>query len=188
MPKAPNTHEALVQKEYLEFISGTTKEGVPQGVQTQFWKEYAALREVEKVTWGRLVTKSLVMHGFASLFTLSICPQFDYRLAHWARLDHIFMHWGEGWCSFWCGVLYMSVTALVLPGVLSAAEVKKLKPWWSVGVILLSVVSLLVFTVLGGSDIWDTLTFLWIFGAVLGAQVIFSGLTWFRARLTGEAL
>ena len=171
--------------EYMQFmeISPVT---LPAEVDSQFWHQYKQLKEREKVTWWGLVTKSVMVHLVSSLFTLSICPQFDYRLAHWASLEHIFMHWGEGWCSFWCGVLYTSVTALLLPMVLSTSEIKKIKPWFSLGMLLLCILSLFVLTVLGARPIWDTLTFLWILGAVCGSQVIFSGFTWLRARLTRE--
>lgn len=125
-------------------------------------------------------SKLLAIHSLTALFTLSVCPQFGFRV--WGDgmgLMRIFMHFGTYGCLVLCGGFFTSMSLIAAGMLLKGEELRTIRNnrWLTLG----ALVSLsLGFFFMLDAEILFGLTAAWFLGAVLASQLTLE-LTW-RAR------
>lgn len=117
-------------------------------------------------------SKLLFIHALTSIATLSVCPQFGFRvLGEGMGLMHWFMRFGEHGCLVACGTFFLGTSALIASFALRPEEVRKIREHRGLGIATVTLVSLGFFLM------WDlefvlSLTLAWFLGAWLGAGVL----------------
>lgn len=118
-----------------------------------------------------VLLKLTLVHLFSSLATLTICPQFGFRLLGTGHgVMNYFMPLGSFACFFLCGVLYFGSTVLAAAFIFSRPEWRvfyaKFLPF-SLG---LTLVSLMVFTAIAQS-FFISLSLLWLAGCLIAGYI-----------------
>lgn len=131
-------------------------------------------------------SKLLGIHFVTSLVTLSICPQFGFRiLGEGMGLMQVFMNFGETGCLIACGAFFMGLSLLIAGSVLRGEELRIIRKnrWLTLGA--LTLLSLGFFIMLDAQIVLN-LSIAWFLGALFGSLGILE-LTWllrFKARST----
>lgn len=77
---------------------------------------------------GNVFLKLIAIHVVTSIATLSICPQFGFRLfGEGMGLMHYFMALGERGCLVACGTFYMGATLAVAGFILRGEELRTIR-------------------------------------------------------------
>ena len=114
----------------------------------------------------------LGVHFFSSLLTLSICPQFGFRLIGDGHgLMALFMYFGLVGCYLLCGAFYLGVTVFLSKVILSKADWRVVDHHFSKFMLALSISSLAVFLLISG-ELFLVLSIAWLVGAVASAKLI----------------
>ena len=119
--------------------------------------------------------KTLAIHFFTSLFTLSLCSQFGVRLfGTGPGLMAYFMRLGDMGCMAACGILFLGTTTFISGLILTHAEGKKLLRKWPIHLTLLSGFSLAFFLTVDAIFTLQSVI-AWSLGAFLGAYILLRG-------------
>ncbi len=112
--------------------------------------------------------KMLGVHTVVSLFSLSICSQFGIQtLKIYDAMNLMMAAVGHTYCMALCGLLYFSVSALVLSLLLTPEDLKVIRRHQFLQLVLLTGVSLGVFLCLGAKILLLPALF-WASGSILG--------------------
>lgn len=110
----------------------------------------------------------LGIHTVVSLFSLSICSQFGIQsLKIYDAMDSMMSVVGHTYCMAFCGLLYLSISALMLSFLLKPEEIKVIRRHKVLQLTLLAGVSLGVFLCLG-AEILIIPGILWVVGSLVG--------------------
>lgn len=124
--------------------------------------------------WPKLLRKTLWIHLFSSLVTLSLCNQMGVRLFFdGPGLMEYFMNLGFWTCMGLCGAFYMGSTFLLLSLFSDLDERNKFRKQLPVLGIALSVLSLSVLVVAGAS-VSAGIILVWLLGAELSCILAFN--------------
>ncbi len=134
-----------------------------------------------------VLLKLSLVHLFSSLATLTICPQFGFRLLGSGHgVMSYFMPLGSFACFFICGALYFGSTVFAAVFIFSRPEWRvfhaKFLPF-SLG---LTFLSLIIFTAIAQS-FYTWLAILWVAGCLLAGYVFLKLLTRLKLPHLAEA-
>lgn len=137
---------------------------------TQFLKIKSALLQKAQSTLfpsaGQVFRRLFALHLISSLLTLSICPQFGFRLVGEGHgLMHYFMFAGTYGCQVLCGAFYMLSTVLLSLFVLNTYQVRTLTRSSLVFIPALSLLSLATFNVMSPDESL-LINLAWLSGAI----------------------
>lgn len=126
--------------------------------------------------------KLLAITTATGLASLTVCPQFGLGWGFGSWLMDFFMRFGSIGCSLGCGLLFMSLGVLTSCCLLRPEELRVLRQtrWLQLGALAMLALSAFV---CAGAEILTLLTFLWIFGAILGSAAMLEAVYLFRFRL-----
>lgn len=145
----------------------------------------SVLTQIEKnqPSLAQVFTKLLLVHLFATGFTLIACPQFGLRLffpSEARSLMDVFMVLGHEACLFLCGAFYLGTSFLISKYILSPDCWLVVKRSRFVMTMTLALISLGFFRMWGDATSFE-LTVLWLLGAYLGAGLLTRD--WWKIRL-----
>ncbi len=124
--------------------------------------------ELDPSTWQVFAKLSLIHLGTA-LLTLSICPQFGFRLfGEGMGLMGYFMSFGDLACAATCGFFFLSSSLLVAALVLRGPEIRALRRHRFAELLALTGLSLGFFLMRAPSEIVLGFTAAWAAGSILG--------------------
>lgn len=116
-----------------------------------------------------LFAKLLTIHTVTAVATLSVCPQFGFRiLGEGMGLMHVFMAFGTYGCFVACGSFFMGTSLLIASLALKSGEIQKIRRnrWAMTGTLtLLS----LGFFIMAGPEVIFSLTIPWLIGSLVGS-------------------
>jgi hypothetical protein len=122
-------------------------------------------------SFQRVFLKVLGVHALVSLFSLSICSQFGIQLFHIADAMNTFMDVvGHAYCMFFCGALYLGLSALVLGMILKPEDVRAIRRHRLLQFSLLAGISMGVFLCVG-AEILLLPGILWFAGSMLSSAL-----------------
>jgi len=142
-------------------------------------------------SFGRVFSKLSVTHVVASAVTLSVCPQFQFRLVGEGHgLMELFMDaFGPLGCTIACGVFFMGVSAALATAVLNREEARSLRGRTLPAVLALLLPSLGFFALAGAmsgalspTDFVQTDTLVWLLGGLAGGWTTLSAGLGLRLR------
>lgn len=134
---------------------------------------------------SRVFAKLLSIHAVTTLFTLSVCPQFGFRLlGEGMGLMHFFSVFGEYGCLFACGSFFMGTSLLVASLLLSRDEIRQVRKHRVLELGSLALLSLGFFFMLDQS-ILIPLAVAWVMGGFLSSQA-FLELAWVFQKAPAE--
>ncbi|AUN97277.1 hypothetical protein DOM21_15270 [Bacteriovorax stolpii] len=115
-----------------------------------------------------LLGKVFLAHILSSIITLSVCPQFGFKIFKLPiNLMHTFMVFGLPVCNFLCGLFFTTTSMLIASIVLNRDEVRALrhKEVLAASVLILSSIG---FFGIMNPNLFIEFSLLWLLGAVLG--------------------
>ncbi len=155
-----------------EFESFTQMDLQPSGIISQ--------RILEKVhshmnpSQAKVFFKLIAIHSMVSVATMSLCPQFGVRVfGEGAGLTRYFMTMGMSACMTFCGVLFLGISFLLAPMLMSRFEVKALHNFRMLHLLLVGVLSLAFFMNFDAEAVFEYSVY-WLSGALVGGYLFFS--------------
>lgn len=110
-----------------------------------------------------------LVHAIASIFTLSICPQFGIQiLPGVGGLTALFMKSGAGFCMFACGIFFMAVGILCGLILLLPEQLKMIRKHHLLTPILLTFFSEIFLVMFGKEFLLSGIAF-WLLGGLFGS-------------------
>jgi hypothetical protein len=115
-----------------------------------------------------LVAKVLFIHFSTAIITLSVCPQFGFKLFQLPiNLMNSFMVFGMPFCNFMCGIFFtatsIALSAIILPR--DSLQAIKNNRILTVSTLLLSSIG---FFGIMNPDLFVNFSLMWLLGAVAG--------------------
>lgn len=156
-----------LEKEFAEFMS--TKGSTPPQALSE-----AILARVQtdlNPSALRVFSKLIAIHATTAVVTLSVCPQFGFRVfGQGMGLMHYFMAFGTYGCMIACGAFFTGMSLLIAALVLRAEEIRKIH---QNRILSLGAVTLLSlgFFIMVDADILLSLALTWFVGAMLGSWI-----------------
>jgi hypothetical protein len=124
-------------------------------------------RQLNPSIWS-VLTKLVAVHLFASLATLSVCPQFGFRIfGEGMGLMNVFMLLGDYGCLVACGTFFMGSSLLLAALWLKIDEVRAIYSNRWLGIAALTLLSLGFFFMMDAQFVFG-ITMAWLIGAFLG--------------------
>lgn len=115
--------------------------------------------------------KLIVIHSFTAVVTLSICPQFGFRVfGEGMGLLHVFMSFGPYGCMLACGAFFTGLSLLIAAMTLKAEEVRKIRNHRLLSLGTLTLLSL-GFFIMVDTNILASLGLTWFAGSLLGSTL-----------------
>ncbi|NOT78772.1 MAG: hypothetical protein HOP07_07175 [Bacteriovoracaceae bacterium] len=115
-----------------------------------------------------LLGKVFLIHMLTAVITLSVCPQFGFKLFNFnINLMHSFMFFGLPICNLMCGLFFTATSGLAAAIILKRDEVRAIvyrKALIGSAVILSSI----GFFAIMNPNIFLEFSFMWLIGAVAG--------------------
>ncbi len=167
------------KKEFEEF---TNAEPVspPKGLSEQIFARVSA--DLNRSPWSVFAKLSLI-HFVTALFTLSICPQFGFRLfGDGMGVMGYFMHLGDYGCMVACGSLFLGASILVAMMVLRPEEIRVIRRHRTLELGALTMLSIGFFLMLKVEIIVGFLA-AWAVGSLIGGVLALEIAWGVRARL-----
>ena len=116
-------------------------------------------------------SKLVAIHSLTALVTLSVCPQFGFRiLGDGMGLMRIFMSLGRYGCLIACGAFFTGSSLLLAATLLKVEEVRVLRKYRVTELGSLALLSL-GFFIMRDAELFLGLTFSWLFGAWIGSLI-----------------
>lgn len=133
----------------------------------------AVVNEDLKVSpWG-VFSKLSLIHLFSALFTLSLCPQFGFRVfGEGMGLMHYFMSLGSVGCPMLCGAFFLGTSLLIATFVLSREELRALRSHRLAELGALTLLSLGFFIMIDPGNVVASFAISWMFGSLLGGFLV----------------
>lgn len=123
-------------------------------------------------------SKLMAIHALTAIVTLSICPQFGFRLfGQGMGLMDVFMAFGPHGCMVACGAFFTGASLWIAALVLRTEEIRKIRRNRLLSLGALTLVSLGFFIMID-AEILLGLTITWLLGAFLGSWLTLE-LGWF---------
>lgn len=167
-PKMDNDYQEFLEAEQAKPSLATTE------------KIFAAVYRDLRPGALSVFSKLLAIHFVTALITLSICPQFGFRIVgEGMGLMHLFMGLGTYGCLAACGAFFTGTSLLIAGLSLRGEELRKIREnrWLGLGV--LTLLSLGFFIMIDAELIFG-LTLTWFVGAMLGSLGILELTWWLR--------
>lgn len=118
-----------------------------------------------------VLLKVLGIHAIVSLFSLSICSQFGIQTFRvYDAMETMMSIAGPTYCMAFCGLLYLSLSGLMLSFVLRPEDISVIRKHRFLQVSILTGASLGVFLCLGATVLFMP-AMLWIAGSFAGALI-----------------
>ncbi len=166
---------SLSPQEFTEFQSAQAE--VPE------LRSSELLRRVHRdlnPSLSHLLKKISLIHAFSAVATLSVCPQFGFRLIGEGHgLMHYFMALGNAGCPMACGVFFLGTSFSLSAFFMTRDELRKLRESKFLVLTVLVLASLGFFKIMEGEFFLEFSVF-WIVGAFLGGWMTLEGV--WRAR------
>lgn len=119
-----------------------------------------------------VLMRLMFVHFLASFATLSVCPQFGFRLfGEGMGISHWFMSFGEYGCLVACGSFFTGTSLALASVVLGMPHLRKIREHRWLGASLLILFSLSFFWMMNAEFILG-LTVAWLLGALLGSVAV----------------
>lgn len=153
-----------LEKEFFDFIS--TEEMKPPIALDNYIKD--TIQKKLQPKRSIVFLKLLVIHTLVSLFSLSICPQFEIQTFAIFDSMKVFMKLlGHTYCMILCGFLYLSISALIISLVLKPGEITLIRKDNYFLIAILAMASLGIFMCFN-AQFFIIPTTLWFIGAFTG--------------------
>jgi hypothetical protein len=116
----------------------------------------------------QLIGKVFMVHLITAVITLSICPQFGFKIFRLpVNLMHTFMNYGMPVCNFLCGLFFTTTSMIVASIVLKRDEVRAVR-YQKTLVTLTLILSSIGFFGIMNPNLFLEFSLLWLLGAVMG--------------------
>ncbi len=115
-----------------------------------------------------LLSKVFLIHSLTAVITLSLCPQFGFKLFRFdINLMHSFMGFGIPICNLLCGLFFTTTSAVVSVLVLNRDEIRAIRyqNLLFTSFILLSSIG---FFAIMNPNLFLEFSFMWLLGALVG--------------------
>lgn len=166
------------EKDYQEFLQAESV-SPPKGLGENIFKAVSA--DLTPSAW-KVFSKLSLIHFLSALLTLSICPQFGFRVFGSGHgLMGVFMNLGPYGCMAACGSFFLGTSVLAAVFTLQTEEIKTLRKYSWVQIATLAMLSFGAFLMIGAEEIVFSFALTWIAGTFLGAFSILE-LGWFVRR------
>ncbi len=117
---------------------------------------------------SHLLGKVFLAHMISSVLTLSVCPQFGFKIFKLPiNLMHTFMVFGMPICNFLCGLFFTTTSMLIASIVLNRDEIRALRHREVLAASVLILSSIGFFGIMN-PNLFIEFSLLWLLGAVLG--------------------
>ena len=158
-----NNKKTNWESEFTDFLSTKPVE-IPQKLtETVLTKLYKELNP----SFLHVFKKISFIHLIVGFFTLLFCPQFNISVTSQLGLIPYLMKFGHEVCTFGCGAIFVGVSILVSSFYLKPEEVRVVKKYVLLQLLILSSISL-GFFVAAGAEIVLSLGLIWLAGATVG--------------------
>ena len=115
-----------------------------------------------------LLAKVFFIHIMTAVVTLSLCPQFGFKLFKLpVNLMHSFMAFGMPVCNFLCGLFFTATSIIVASFILNRDELRVIRFQKSLLSATLLLSSIGFFSIMN-PNLFLEFSFLWLLGAVVG--------------------
>jgi hypothetical protein len=169
-----------IEREFESFAKGREKKP-PKALSEALFAQVKADLHPSAV---RVFSKLMGIHVAAAVATLSVCPQFGFRIfGQGMGLMHTFMALGPYGCMVACGAFFTSLSLLIAALLLSPEEVRKIRQnrVLTLGTLVLLSMGFFIMT---DADILLSLAIAWFSGALIGS-ILTLELGWF-IRIRGS--
>lgn len=124
-------------------------------------------RDLHPRAWN-VFSKLVLLQGLIGGLSLLVCSQFGFGSGHYVAAA--FMRFGESTCMALCGALFLGLTALIASLVLRPAEVRLIRRFGCLPILVVGLLSLGIF--LGfGAEIVISLAFFWLLGGFIAGLI-----------------
>lgn len=159
-----------IHDEFREFAENESaaqpSQGIPQGVTDAI---FAAVRADLQPPAARVFSKLLLIHSAMALLSLSVCPQFGYRLTgEGMGLMHLFMAFGTYGCMVACGAFFTGMSLFAAALLLRAEEIRLIRTHRALSLGALTLLSLGFFVMID-ADVILGLAATWFAGSLFGS-------------------
>jgi hypothetical protein len=124
-------------------------------------------RDLNPIAW-LVFWKLAMIHVFVGTLTLVFCPQFGFSFTSSMGLMNVLMRYGEAFCMFGCGALFLGVSTLVASLLLRPEEIRVIRRHEVLQLTLLASLSVGVFLCVLGGGVIAALTGVWLVGSIIG--------------------
>lgn len=153
------------KKDFHEFINEESIQP-PKGVSDNILNMVEA--DLNPSAWNVFAKLSLI-HFFSALLTLSICPQFGFRVfGSGTGLMEVFMNLGYYGCMVACGIFFLGTSFLIAVVTLQPQQIKIIRKHSWVQIVSLISLSLGAFIMLDAQIVFG-FALAWIIGTLIGA-------------------
>lgn len=115
-----------------------------------------------------LITKLFATHAVTAVLTLSVCPQFGFKIFKLpVNLMNSFMFMGMPACYFLCGLFFTATSILVASLILTRDELRALKFQKTLSASAIILGSIGFFSIMS-PNLFVEFSLLWLLGAVIG--------------------
>lgn len=115
-----------------------------------------------------LIGKIFVIHLSTAVLTLSVCPQFGFKIFQLPiNLMHTFMIFGISACNFLCGLFFTATSMTMVAFILNRDELRALRYQKTLSTASLILSSIGFFFIMNPNMFLD-FSLLWLLGAILG--------------------
>ena len=171
-----------MKKEFIDFLNSSPISPPPDLTKKIYSRVEGDLNPSVFGVFGKLS----IIHFMVSLLTLSICPQFGFRIiGEGMGLMHIFSVFGAIGCTLACGFFFLGTSILVATLVLKKAEIAVIRRNKFLELLTLAALSLGFFLMVN-AEVVISFAILWLFGSVIGG-LVFLEVGWeFKKRIVTE--
>lgn len=120
--------------------------------------------------WSKVFMKLAMIQFVTSFFVLIICPQFNLGFFPHSPLGHLLMSLGDIACNLACGAIFLGTGTMFAVLLMTADELRVLRPKSFFSHSLLGIIALLSFMVFG-VEFQFMLFGAWLLGAVVTSKV-----------------
>ena len=116
----------------------------------------------------QLIMKVFIIHLITALITLSLCPQFGFKLFKLPiNLMYSFMVFGMPVCNFLCGLFFTATSMIVAAVALKRDEIRVLRYQKTLTTSILILSSIGFFSIMN-PNLFLEFSLLWLVGAIVG--------------------
>lgn len=158
-----NSKKTNWESEFADFLMSEPVEVPHKVTETIFSEIHHELNPSFLQVFGKIS----YIHFIVGFFTLLFCPQFDISITSQFGLIPYFMQFGHEVCTFACGAIFVGLSLLASSFHLKPEDIKVLKEYEFLQLLVLSSLSLGFFVALG-AEVVLSLGIIWLVGAIVG--------------------